>query len=144
MIINPIMEKIANRIKIFKYEQAERKIAQGLQLKDLPTEVYNKIYYAREGISGFAREHGAIINISHNPQSDELIINAINKKTGSISKSQTMSADVKKIETHHPQKGYFVIEIPSDGTQIVRETQSSYDETFLRRLYRIISELCSK
>lgn len=51
--------------------------------------------------------------------------------------------DVKQIDVRVETKP-LVFEIPSDGLQYVRIAKSEYDENFLRKVYRIISELSNK
>ena len=140
-MIGKIISKVERYNAIRRYEKQEARINKYLSIKNVPNEVSAKLYNARIGIADFAKERNLKISItSANPD----FLNVHVKHPDGSGSSVNVSSDVAKIFTYNEKPKRVLVEIPSDGTQIIRITQSSYEDNFLRHLYRVISTIAKK
>lgn len=96
------------------------------------------IYDAKEAVaSGFAvKPH------KEETLAGKLLVKVTNLLNGMIDE-KLISADTKQI--HRVEKNDFIVfDVPSDGVQYARKTKKSYEDTFLRNLYRNIQEMTEK
>ena len=96
------------------------------------------IYDAQEAVtSGFAvKPH------KNETLADKLLVKVTNLLNGMVDE-KLVSANTKKV--HRTENVDFIVfDIPEDGVQYARKTKKSYEDTFLRNLYRNIQEMTEK
>lgn len=101
-------------------------------------------YLSREGVSidiyEAGHEMGEIVNPTLEKASENKIsIHAKDILTGR-SETHLMVADTKATYPHI-EKDYFQIDNPSEGIEFSRITTHEYEDTFLRALYRNVSDI---
>lgn len=101
-------------------------------------------YLSREGVSVDIYDatydmDPMIDSVSEKFLGNKIIIHAKDILTGKT-EGRLMGADTKATYPH-VEKGYFQIDDPSEGIEFPRITTHEYEDTFLRALYRNVSDL---
>ncbi len=120
-MINRVIAKIGNYNRIKQHNREQAYINKYFQMKNLPEEVRAVLYNARKGIADYANEKDVKIALSS-------------------SGAQHLNLEIK-----YPDGGGSTMNISSDINQAFpyshKAKRVSYDDNFLRHIYRAISEI---
>lgn len=153
-----ITQEIINQFKNYKIARHEKMIDKYFKIKDtsLPYDSYEKMYTARETIANYAKHNGVSIEINDarnelgefdSPIFENIMSGKINIVVKNLKNKLVQRKIISAINDNDPRKVYheitkkIMVNIPEDGTQRIAETKSYSEETFLRNLYRHISEM---
>lgn len=160
MKITPKINQIKNTIREIKATKLENRIQKFVNIEDVTNVgAYNALYPARKGIADYAKANNVKVfmyntaNKSKNAE-DTLHIAVTNKKGGIAAfvmdryegmqyiKSKDINGNTKAIETVERTKKRILED--KDGLNYMVTAKEQQDETFLRRVYRAVSELTNK
>lgn len=123
---------------------------------NLPSDVYDKLSSAQSTIANYAKSKGVKVTFNDankfmadekfdvpkhlsNFLSDKIQISVENIKD-KRTRGLFLDADVNKVHTHQKTK-YFIKDIPEDDTQVTRKVVNTYEDNFLRNVYRTVENL---
>ena len=136
-LLNNFVTIHADRINKPAYEEikgAQKVMANYVMNKGVGVDIYD----AQEAVaSGFA-----VTPHKEESLAGKLLVKVTNLFNGLVDE-KLVTADTKKVH-RTVQNDFVIFDIPSDGLQYARKTKKSYDDTFLRHLYRNIQEMTEK
>jgi hypothetical protein len=157
MKVMGIGKKFTRMIEIAKYEKKQKFLNKYVNIDTtINNDAYKQLYVAREGVANYLSKKGLTVEIKDarnrleepcNPMlkeklKDKLDIFVTDMTTGRV-EGEIIDGNVNKIITN-TKKDYIVIDDPSEGTQIVRLTEHSNENNFLRNFYLNVEKLANR
>ncbi len=143
MKINSIKPAVTKFIDNVKYEKEQKFLNKYVQVHDegMSADAYKEIMKARKTIANYVAPKAVAVDIySNGSESKKGLDIVVQDLLHSKKTSRTMNADTKAIH-NHVVDDYIVVDHAWDGVQQTRLTTHEYEETFLKTLYRNISEM---
>lgn len=135
-----IIPRIAEKIRVAKLERREAQVKTYLSFERVKSpEIKQELHDAREVLANYAKANNVTINVS-----DWLPENQI--RIG-ITNFNTMNSAMRVISTTKEplirKKTFNIMTTDHDGLNHVRKGCRSFEDTFLRRVYKVVEELTS-
>ena len=150
MRIPPIKARITKFINTQKYIKEQKFLNKHVSIDvNLEPDTYNQLSSARKTLANYAKNKKvniSFVDCKNDKNNLVVMVSNLKKSKNTIntdSASALISKDVNKTYTHSTPS-YFVVDIPSDGIQVVRETSHKHEDNFLRNIYRNVSDMVDK
>lgn len=142
MLVEKIVYNIDRKINILKYKYEQKYIDNFVTLHKsaVNNQHYKEIYQARKTIANYVSNEALAVDFYKPKKGNEndLIVKLTNLLTN---KSTKRTVDTSKNTFNHVENDYFVIELASEGTQLVRKTKHEYEDNFIIHIFRQIVDM---
>lgn len=156
MKIQRIINNIQNKVDFIKYKNKQNFVNKFVPINDTGSnpKALNEIYQVRDRLAKEASSNGVCIEIFDKTNAingseaaevsrDKNLLVRVTNLLNNKNILRVVNGDTEKI-SQHKTNSYIVIDYPADGIQQTRITTSTYEDTFLRNLYRNIADMTNK